>query len=117
MLVSNFTATEEYGQDRRFFKKRANPGLFRFIFGLFKQTIQFLQQINVKTCYVHPVYGAGIRTRDLSITRPGLPLPDIHFVHSFHCIVIVHAIAVLYQITLSVEPNVTQSFQINLITR
>ena len=47
----------------------------------------------------------------------GSPLPDIHFVHSFHCIVIVHAIAVLYQITLSVEPNVTQSFQINLITR
>ena len=33
-----------------FFKKWANPGLFSFIFGLFKQTIQFLQQINVKKC-------------------------------------------------------------------
>ena len=30
------------------FFKWANPGLFSFIFGLFKQTIQFLQQINVK---------------------------------------------------------------------
>ena len=25
----------------------------------------FLQQINVKKCHVHPVYGAGIRTHDL----------------------------------------------------
>ena len=31
---------------------------FSFIFGLFKQTIQILQQINVKN--VHSVYGAGI---------------------------------------------------------
>ena len=31
---------------------------FLFIFGLFKQTLQFLQQIYVKN--VHPVYGAGI---------------------------------------------------------
>ena len=31
-----------------FFKKWANPASFSFIFGLFKQTIQFLQQINVK---------------------------------------------------------------------
>ena len=32
-----------------FFKKNwANPGLFLFIFGLFKQTIQFLKQMNVK---------------------------------------------------------------------
>ena len=46
-----------------FFKKWANPGLF-FMFGLFKQTIQFLQQINVKN--IHPIYGAGIRTHDLS---------------------------------------------------
>ena len=29
--------------------------LLKFILGLFKQTLQFLQQINV-----HPVYGAGI---------------------------------------------------------
>ena len=32
--------------------------LFMFIFGLIKQTLQFLQQINVKN--VHRVYGAGI---------------------------------------------------------
>ena len=25
----------------------------------------FLQQINVKKCNVHPVYGAGIQTHDL----------------------------------------------------
>ena len=31
-----------------------------FNLGLFKQTIQFVQQINVKN--VHPVDGAGIRT-------------------------------------------------------
>ena len=51
------------------FFKWANPGLFSFIFGLFKEAIQFLQKINVKN--VHPVYGAGIQTHDP--TRPGLP--------------------------------------------
>ena len=30
--------------------KRSNLGLFLFLFSLFKQTIQFLQQINVKKC-------------------------------------------------------------------
>ena len=40
-----------------------SPGLFFVYFRPFKQTIQFLQQINVKI--VHPVYGAGIRTYDL----------------------------------------------------
>ena len=53
---------------RRFFlkKDRANPGLFSFIFGLFKQTsLNFLQQINVKKYHVHPVYGTGIWTHDL----------------------------------------------------
>ena len=35
--------------------KGAIPGLFFIYFRLFKQTLQFLQQINVK--YVHPVYG------------------------------------------------------------
>ena len=44
----------------RFFKKWAIPGLFFFTFFLFKQTLQFLHQINVKN--VHPVYSAGIRT-------------------------------------------------------
>ena len=43
--------------------------LFRFIFGLFKQTLlQFLQQINVNKCHIHPVYSAGIQTHDLSNT-------------------------------------------------
>ena len=37
------------------------PGLFLFIFGLFKQTIQFLQQINVKKC----PSGTGIQTPNL----------------------------------------------------
>ena len=37
---------------------------FLFIFGLFKQTMQFPQQISLKNV-VHPVYGAGIRTYDL----------------------------------------------------
>ena len=43
------------------------PTSFSFIFGLFKQTIQFLQQINVKKCpNVHPVYSAGIKPHNLS---------------------------------------------------
>ena len=46
-----------------FWKKWANPGLFSSISGLYKQTIQFLQQINVKN--VHPVNGAGIWTHNL----------------------------------------------------
>ena len=46
-----------------FLKKWANPGLFFIYFRLFKHTLQFLQQINVKN--VHPVYGAGIRTHNL----------------------------------------------------
>ena len=33
-----------------FFKKMANPGLFFVYFRLFKQTLQLLQQINVKKC-------------------------------------------------------------------
>ena len=42
------------------------PASFSFIFGLFKPTsFQFLQQINVKKCHVHPVYNARIRTHDL----------------------------------------------------
>ena len=37
--------------------------LFLVYFGLFKQTLQFLQQYNVKN--VHQVSGAGIQTYDL----------------------------------------------------
>ena len=53
----------------------ANPGLFFVYFCYFQTSNIFLQQINVKKCSnVHPVYGAGIRTHDLSniTTRPGL---------------------------------------------
>ena len=46
-----------------YFLNRPTPASFSFIFGLPKQTLQFLQQINVKN--VHPVYGAGIRTHNL----------------------------------------------------
>ena len=40
-------------------------------FRLFKQKLQFLQQINVKN--VHSVYGVGIRTHDLRniLPKPG----------------------------------------------
>ena len=48
---------------RRSFFKMGQPRPFSFIFDLFKQTIQFLQQINGKN--VHPVCRAGIQTHDL----------------------------------------------------
>ena len=42
------------------------PTLASFcLFLVFSKTIQFLQQINVKKCHVHPVYGEGIQTHDL----------------------------------------------------
>ena len=52
------------------------PASSPFIFGLFKQTLQFLQQIIVKKCKnVHPEYGAGIRTHNLwDMSRHPLPL-------------------------------------------
>ena len=61
-----------------FFKIGPTPASFLFIFGLFKQTIQFLQQINVKKC------PSSIRRWDSNprplerestpiTTRPGLP--------------------------------------------
>ena len=37
-----------------YFKKWAYPGLVLFIFGLFNQTIQILQQINVKNVISKP---------------------------------------------------------------
>ena len=57
---------------------RTNPGLFFVYFRLFKQTLQFLQQMNVKKC------PSSIRRWDLNpqpfehesppiTTRPGLP--------------------------------------------
>ena len=39
-------------------KNGPTPATFLFIFGLFKQTLHFLQQINEKN--VHPVYGVWI---------------------------------------------------------
>ena len=54
------------------FLKMGHPGLFFVYFRLFKQTLQFSQQINVKN--VHPVNGAGIRTRNLR-NMSLLPLP------------------------------------------
>ena len=57
------------------------PRPFLIYFRLFKDTLQFLQQINVKN--LHPVYSAGIRTHDLwnITTRPGLPPGKINFTH------------------------------------
>ena len=45
--------------------KWANPGLFFVSFWSFQSNITILQQINVKKCHVHPVYGAGIQTYNL----------------------------------------------------
>ena len=50
------------GINFRFFKLTI-PYLFSFIFGPFKQTVQFLHQINVLE--VHLVCGAGIQTHNL----------------------------------------------------
>ena len=63
-----------YSPYRFFFKKNGpTPASFSFISGLFKETIQFVQQINVKN--VHPVCVAGIRTHDFSnMSRHPLPL-------------------------------------------
>ena len=58
-----------------FFLIGPTPASFLFIFGLLKQTLlQFLKQINVKKCHVHPVYGTGIRTHNLWIVSL-LPQP------------------------------------------
>ena len=43
-------------------EKWAKPASFSFIFGLFKQTIQFLTTYQCEKCHAHPVYGDGIRT-------------------------------------------------------
>ena len=48
------------------FFKWANPASFSLIFGLFKQTIQFLTTNQCEKCHVHPVYGTEIRTHNLS---------------------------------------------------
>ena len=60
---SESESEREREQLELFFKKWANPSHFFIYFCLFKQTLQFLQQINVKI--VHPVYRAGIWTHNL----------------------------------------------------
>ena len=60
----NFFTLQIFGSNN--FIKNGQPGPFFVCFCLFKQTIQFLKQINVKKCpNVHPVYSTGIRTHDL----------------------------------------------------
>ena len=70
-----------------FLKNGSTPASFSFIFDLFKQTILFSQQINVKNA--HPVYGAEIQTpwpleheSSPITTRPGLP-PNFEIVLFF----------------------------------
>ena len=48
-----------------FFKWQTQP-LFRLFLVLSNKQYHYLQQIDVKKCQVHPEYGAGIRTHDLS---------------------------------------------------
>ena len=66
-----------------FLKNRPSSASFLFIFGLFKQAMQILQQINVKKC------PSSIRCRDQNsqpsnyespplTTRPGLPPNKLH---------------------------------------
>ena len=55
---------ESIGLPHHIFLNGPTSASFSFICGLFKQTIIFLQQINAKN--VHPVYGDGIQTHDLS---------------------------------------------------
>ena len=65
-----------------FLKNGQTPALFSFIFSLFKQTIQFLQQINVKNVmsiqYTVPGFEPATFRRESPpiTTRPG-PLPHV----------------------------------------
>ena len=49
---------------KNIFFKWDNPGLFLFIISLCNQTFEFYNKSMWKN--VHPVYGTGIRTHDLS---------------------------------------------------
>ena len=55
--AKHFDRGKLFSNAKHFLKKLGHPR------PLFKQTLQFLQQIYVKND--HPVYGAGIRTHDL----------------------------------------------------
>ena len=85
----NQLAQQKFNADIFIFLKMGQPRpLFSFIFGLFKQTLQFLQQLYVKKC------PSSIRCRDSNprpseceslpiTTRPGLPPPDIFIYNSY----------------------------------
>ena len=84
LVATNFDAEFEALSYKVFFKW-TNPGLFFVYFCPLKQTIQFLQQINVKKC---PSWNqrqdSNSQPSDyespLSTTRPGLPpLLSSHF--------------------------------------
>ena len=57
-MVRTFILLNELGSVLESFLNGPTPASFMFNLGLFKQTIQFVQQINVKN--VHLVYVAGI---------------------------------------------------------
>ena len=84
LVATNFDAEFEALSYKVFFKW-TNPGLFFVYFCPLKQTIQFLQQINVKN--VHPVSSARIRTHNLLITSLLSQPPDQgsrpYFPHTF----------------------------------
>ena len=68
-----------------FLKNGPTPASFSLIFGLFKQTIQFLQQINVKNVqisiqYIAPGFDPLTFWTESSLltTRPGLPPLNIY---------------------------------------
>ena len=67
ILSFSITFNHQFTSFHSFFKKRMDqPRPLFCLFSVFiTLKIQFLQQINVKNV-VHPVYGAGIRTHDLS---------------------------------------------------
>ena len=66
-VLSIFRTTSWEWQQRSVFFCKNGPSsasfLFYFVFS--KQKLQFSQQIYVKKCYDHPVYGARIQTHDL----------------------------------------------------
>ena len=63
LVLDGFGSFNNHVQD--FFLIWPTSASFLFIFVFFKQTLQFLQQINVKD--VHPVSGTGILTHNLQI--------------------------------------------------
>ena len=78
VYYSAFIVGLEKHAHRIIFFKRANPAYFLFISSLFKQAIQFLQQINVKIVrsiqYLAPGFEPTTERESPPITtRPGLP--------------------------------------------